>query len=397
MARRFVDHAPDAPTCNERLIGLDLLRLAAIVLVLGVHMEPAPSDWASPLRPAVEWWRGAGGLGVDLFFVLSGFLVSGLLLAEYKQRGEISISRFYVRRAWKIYPSFYMLIAFSLLYHWLAAGERVRPKPFLAEAFFLQSYLQGFWYHTWSLAVEEHFYIMLPLGLAWLARRGRGAADPFKTIPWLVLAAALGFLAIRAVNFAVRDEFRLMKFWFATHLRLDSLLAGVAIAYAYHYHQAWFRRTFRPWRHVLLIAGASVLGGLSLWPGPLTMWYVTTLGFTQFYLGAAGLLVGVLMCEIPRNWLTRGLAALGAYSYSIYLWHMALMRWAVPHLQESLSWQQRTTLYLVGAFVIGIAMAKLVELPTLRLRDRWYPSRTTSEVGAATATTSTTLSPSQAA
>jgi peptidoglycan/LPS O-acetylase OafA/YrhL len=363
------------PGGGERLIGLDLLRLVAIVLVLGVHMEPVPSDWASPLRPAVAKWQLVGGLGVDLFFVLSGFLVSGLLLAEYKKRGEISISRFYMRRAWKIYPSFYVLIAFSLLYHWLVIGERVRPKPFLAEAFFLQSYIGGYWNHTWSLAVEEHFYILLPLGLAWLARRGRGKADPFSALPWVVLVATAGFIGVRAVNFAVRDEFRLMKFWFATHLRLDSLLAGVAIAYAYHFHQEWFCRTFRPWRHVLVVLGAAVLSALAFWRGAISMWYLHIFAFTQFYLGAAGLLVGVLMCDIPRNAVTRSLARVGAYSYSIYLWHMAIMRWAVPHWQNALSWQQRQALYLVGAFVIGIAMAKLVELPTLRLRDRWYPSR----------------------
>jgi peptidoglycan/LPS O-acetylase OafA/YrhL len=291
-----------------------------------------------------------------------------------------------VRRAWKIYPSFYVLIAISLLFHWLVAGERVRPKPFVAEAFFLQSYIGGFWNHTWSLAVEEHFYILLPLGLAWLARRGRGKADPFSALPRMVLVAAFGFIGVRAVNFAARDEFRLMKFWFATHLRLDSLFAGVAIAYAYHFHQEWFCRTFRPWRHALIVVGAATLSALAFWRGAIAGWYLNIFAFTQFYVGAAGVLVGVLMCDIPRNAVTRGLARVGAYSYSIYLWHMAIMRWAVPHLQETLSWQQRQALYLVGGFVIGITMAKLVELPTLRLRDRLFPSHTGDAVQRAQAT-----------
>jgi peptidoglycan/LPS O-acetylase OafA/YrhL len=87
-------------------------------------------------------------------------------------------------------------------------------------------------------------------------------------------------------------------------------------------------------------------------------------------------MMGVLMCDVPRNRLTAGLAALGAYSYSIYLWHMACKEYVVPHLVGVLSWEARTALYFVAAFVIGVLMAKLVELPTLRLRDRWYPSRT---------------------
>jgi peptidoglycan/LPS O-acetylase OafA/YrhL len=377
------------------LIGLDLLRFLAVLLVIGRHMETPPTDWQSPLRPIVNAWNMYGGLGVDVFFVLSGFLVSGLLFAEYQRRGDISIKRFYVRRAWKIYPSFYVLIVFSYFYQLFAVGFRMRDKSVLAEMFFLQSYLPGFWNHTWTLAVEEHFYILMPLLLLYLARRGRGSANPFRAIPWLVLASSAGFLGVRAINWIVRDEYRYIKHVFATHLRLDSLFFGVLIAYAYHFHGERFRRAFRPWRHALIGLGVLLLAGMGLSPWGVTLWYVHTLGFSQMYLGAAALLVGVLMCKIPENWATRWLAAVGAYSYSIYLWHMALMYWAVPHLQQALSWQQRTAFYTLGAFVIGIAMAKLVELPTLRLRDRWYPAQARAAVAAPPS--ATILGPAQAA
>jgi peptidoglycan/LPS O-acetylase OafA/YrhL len=106
-------------------------------------------------------------------------------------------------------------------------------------------------------------------------------------------------------------------------------------------------------------------------------------GFTMFYLGAAALLVGVLMCEIPRNRVTAALAAVGTYSYSIYLWHMAFNYFADPYLEGALSWQVRTAMHVAAAFVLGISMAKLVELPTLRLRDRLYPSRMAERAGEA--------------
>jgi peptidoglycan/LPS O-acetylase OafA/YrhL len=124
-----------------------------------------------------------------------------------------------------------------------------------------------------------------------------------------------------------------------------------------------------------MVMGVATLGSFLYVPIPPSHLYIHTLGFTQFYLGSAALMIGVLLCQIPTNAVTRPLAALGSHSYSIYLWHMALMFWAIPHLQHW-SWHARTLLYFVGAFVIGVAMARLVELPMLRLRDRLYPSRT---------------------
>lgn len=360
----------------QRLISLDLLRLVAVLMVLGRHMEPPPADWQSPLKPAILAWHAGGGEGVDLFFVLSGFLVSGLLFSEYQQRGELSAKRFYIRRAWKIYPSFYVLLAVSYVYHWVETGRRMGDRQAIGELLFVQSYIRGFWSHTWTLAVEEHFYLILPLLLASLAKKQRGARDPFRRLPWMVLGVSAACLAIRCVNYAVRTEFSYQKLLFHTHLRLDELFFGVGIAYYYHFHADGFRRVFRPLRWLLMGFGVALLTTLVWLPVSIDISYICTLACTQYYLGSAALLVGVLMCQIPTNRLTRSVATLGMYSYPIYLWHMAVMQWGVPRLEPlGLSWQVRTVLYFVGAFIVGIAMAKLVEVPLLRLRDQKYPSR----------------------
>ena len=359
----------------RRLIGLDLLRLLAVVLVLGRHMEARPTDWQSPLRSLFDWWFTYGGMGVDVFFVLSGFLVSGLLFSEYRRRGQMSVKRFYVRRAWKIYPSFYFLIGFTYLYCLFVLGEKPRDRPIFSEIFFIQSYQHGFWNHTWTLGVEEHFYIALPLLLLVLARRNRGAEDPFREIPYLVVATSIAVLGMRIATCLLRPEYTFITHAFPTHLRIDELFFGVGIAYAYHFHSDWFRNAFVPWRYALICGGAATMLGTQLAP-PLDGFTGYTFTITQTYLGCAALLIGVLMCRIPHNWLTVALAALGSYSYSIYLWHMALMYWAMPQLRElSAPWSVRTMIYMVGAFAIGIPMAKLLELPTLRFRDRKYPSR----------------------
>jgi peptidoglycan/LPS O-acetylase OafA/YrhL len=364
-----------SPSSSTRLIGLDLLRLLAVLMVLGRHMEQPPSNWHSPLKPAFDAWYFGGGEGVDLFFVLSGFLVSGLLFSEYTKRGELSAKRFYIRRAWKIYPSFYVLYVVSYIYHYLEVGRRMGDRQAIGELLFVQSYIRGYWWHTWTLAVEEHFYLILPLLLAYFVRKSSGE-NPFRAVPRLVLGVSVACLAIRYVNFSVRTVYSPQKMLYHTHLRLDELFFGVGIAYYYHFHAAWFRRTFQRLRYVLVAAGVAMLTTLVWLPLPVGNRYICTIAVTQYYLGSAALLVGVLMCQIPSNRATMAVAALGMYSYPIYLWHMAVRLWGIPHLERlGLSWQVRTAVYFLSAFVVGIAMAKLVETPLLRLRDRWYPSR----------------------
>jgi peptidoglycan/LPS O-acetylase OafA/YrhL len=360
---------------NTRLLGLDLLRLLAVLMVLGRHMEKPPESWQSPVASAFRAWQEYGGLGVDLFLVLSGFLVSGLLFSEYQKHGRISVSRFYVRRAWRIYPAFYTLIIVSYFSYHLGFGWEMRERQLYTEILFIQNYQMAFWNHTWTLALEEHFYFLLPLGLLLLIRLNRGAADPFRAMPRLVLASSCLFLAARLINYAVRSEYSWYTHAWPSHLRMDSLFFGVAVAYAYRFHREAFERRFKPWRHALIAAGAAVLSVYIWAPVERNHWYDNTIGFTQYYLAGAALLVGVLMCRIPHTKLTGLLAAVGAQSYSIYLWHMALMYWAIPRLRDTLSWETLNLVYFAGAFVVGIGMAKTLELPLLRLRDRWYPSR----------------------
>ncbi len=157
--------------------GLDSLRGLAILLVLGVHVQASPT------------WAKVGWLGVDLFFVLSGFLISNLLFSEYKTHGSINLKSFYIRRGFKLYPSFYFLVLATILYCWIA-GRGIRLGTALAEVTFMQNYFTGLWGHTWSLAVEEHFYILLPLSLVCMARFARGG-KPFRGTPVLFLVVAL--------------------------------------------------------------------------------------------------------------------------------------------------------------------------------------------------------------
>ena len=169
---------------NKRL---DILRCVAVLLVLGRHgiMEGV--------------WKETGWAGVDLFFVLSGFLISGLLFSEYKKTGSIDLPRFFIRRGFKIYPAFYVMLLTTFL---VAAsyGVYVPLGVWLREILFFQNYKHGIWRHTWTLAVEEHFYLLLPLFLLALIRLSKNRSDPFRSIPFVYGVLAPVILAMRYVT-----------------------------------------------------------------------------------------------------------------------------------------------------------------------------------------------------
>ena len=346
----------------KRLIGLDLLRFLAVVLVVAAHLAMIPSGprW-------VGWFTRHGSLGVSLFFVLSGFLVAGLLFAEHRTRGSISVGRFYTRRAWKIYPPFYLMLTFTYLYVRFGIGWKMPDSMIFREMLFIQNYCSAYWNHTWSLAVEEHFYIALPLLLWAFQRANRLAVNPFRFLPPLIAGVLVVEFVSRLINF-VCIPYGERTHQFPTHLRLDGLFFGVLLAYLYHYRSF---SPLRPWRYALIAVGSLVAATPPYICNGMDLYY-NTLGFTQEYLGSGAVLTGVMLCEIPRTRITGLLATLGSYSYSIYLWHMAAIFWVTPYIDAP--WGVSAAYYLIAAFTLGIAAAWAWELPTLKIRDRYFPS-----------------------
>src|SRR5881394_2769913 len=182
MSRSTV--APRFFASPHRSKELDCLRFVAVFLVLFRHLPALPDNLTEALRVPAHLLTEAGWARVDLFFVLSGFLISGLLFREHQQYRRIDFKQFIVRRGLKIYPAFYCLIAatvgIAVLNRWNLPWKRI-----FAEVFFVQNYFIGLWSHTWSLAIEEHFYLLLPLLLMALARINQRNEDPFHLLPWI--------------------------------------------------------------------------------------------------------------------------------------------------------------------------------------------------------------------
>jgi len=151
--------AQEVDAASLRNIGLDALRCIAVWLVLFRHL-PIPSKATGFFAESLRVLHRGGWIGVDLFFVLSGFLVSGLLFREFQRTGSASIKRFLIRRGFKIYPPFWVLIGATVVMRCWFEKTGIQWSNLVGELLFLQNYYDCLWGHTWSLAVEEHFYFI---------------------------------------------------------------------------------------------------------------------------------------------------------------------------------------------------------------------------------------------
>ena len=221
-------HSPAEP--RGRLQGIDVLRGIAVILVLFRHLTYTwPGTDSGMIWEFVHVIHRGGWIGVDLFFVLSGFLVSGLLFREYIAKGEIDVWRFLIRRGFKIYPSFWILILITVGMNFLLQAEP-RKLAILSELAFLQNYGQALWNHTWTLAVEEHFYIGLVLVVYLLVRFKQTSKDVLQSIPAVALTVMLVTLLNRSWNtFQYPWSFKANVF--VTHMRVDSLMFGVLLSW----------------------------------------------------------------------------------------------------------------------------------------------------------------------
>jgi peptidoglycan/LPS O-acetylase OafA/YrhL len=320
----------------KRILSLDVLRAVAVLLVLGCHVE-CLADYPVVLKPLI--W--GGGCGVDLFFVLSGFLVSGLLFEGQDWK------RFLVRRGFKLYPSFWAFVAVTALFSgvdWRVAGELL----------FIQNYRPGLWGHTWSIAVEEHFYLTLPFFLMLLPRRW----VTFAALASTGLCLELRCLELPTID--LLDPAQVQHHMQQTHLRFDALLLGVALRHWFASEAIiGFCRQHAIW---LGTAGVMLLMPLFALPQSHVIWQIAWL--TTFKsLGSACLVAALVARGVPDNHLTRGLGFIGKHSYSVYLWHpLALM---VP----GVGWAA-VVAYLVVSLVAGVQLSRCIEQPMLTLRDR---------------------------
>jgi peptidoglycan/LPS O-acetylase OafA/YrhL len=384
--------APPNPAPPNRFAGLDHLRALAIILVFIYH-----SGFIGGRPDSLDGIGAFGWTGVDLFFVLSGYLIGGQLLARVARAQKINYGEFYIKRTMRILPAYLVVLALYFLIP--AFRERSELPPLWRFLTFTQNYgldltREGAFSHAWSLCIEEQFYLGLPLIILALT-----AIGPAHRSVWVLPALFfLGFV-LRLYNWyhflepiAQTDGqpgftpaysgftpayYRWI--YYPAYTRLDGLLAGVSLAAIYHFRpQIWQRIT----RHgnALLLASLALIGAA---------WWVVHNEYQYSFRGAIfgypliSLAYGVLVLAalspscILYRFPSRLTALIAALSYSIYLTHKQILhlshklldRWFDPH-----SWPS----YLVCIVACGLAgwlLRIVVELPFLRLRDKWLRHR----------------------
>ena len=242
------------------------------------------------------------------------------------------MGRFIIRRGLKIWPSYYVLMVVTAVFSLLVARARGVAFPkheVLVSALFTRIFFgnDGFNYlsHSWSLAVEEHFYLLLPLLLVLLLRFGK-RRDPFRSIPWI-------FLGVAAVCFALRYIApQNGPYAWATYLRMDGLFAGVLIGYLYHFRRSWFDKLTG--HHA---PGICVLCLLPAFTFSAESEPMKTYGISLLMIGFS-FLVSWSVVRQPRGRIASVMAKIGFYSYSIYLWHLCLAFPFVCPSSRALRW-----------------------------------------------------------
>lgn len=359
----------------NRLPGLDLLRAIAIIWVMLYHV----TSWGAVLPRFAEY----GFIGVDLFFVLSGFLIGWQILKPYTVGTKPAWCQFFVRRAFRVLPAYWCV----LLLYWAVPALRESPniQPLWQFLTFSQNLFADYFHarafsHAWSLCVEEHFYLLLP-PLVWLLARkpnaGKVAAVFLLMLiggmllrSWLWLHEVEPFLHIRTGegNFLIRY---IENIYNPTYCRLDGLLAGVMLATVKCFRPVWWSGAMESARWFFCIGLLGIVAALSL-PAPGYLSAVFGFPLLSFSLAAVVLAAASSNSGLWR-WRVPGAAPIAVMAFSLYLSHKMvyylLNTYVIQYLPDSN--MLRVGLYIGGALATGALLYLTVERPGLKLRERW--------------------------
>ncbi|WP_256006471.1 acyltransferase family protein [Pedobacter deserti] len=359
---------------------LDSVRGVAILLVLLGHaLIPANGSQTTGHRillAVMQFFKNGGWTGVDLFFVMSGFLISGLLFREFLTFKCVDLKRFLIRRSFKIYPSFlFFLVVVSTLETIVRIQLNLATFPildYLKDLFFLHNYLGGRWGQTWSLDVEEFFYLAFPLFI-YLSLKHTGKLSLKSVVALYVVSTLIAIIGRFIANY--NQPYSFPKQFTLTHQRIDAIALGVLISYIYYFHSSIIDKIMK-YRQVLLpVFISGILINFLIWKGGIKS--VITLSINPISYGF--LFLYALRFEMLKN---KTLGFIGRNSFNIYLWHYIPFYYSAElvdimdlDITRSLDYCIYLIVYIIIGLAPGILATRYIELPFLKVRDRFYPSK----------------------
>ncbi|WP_116790531.1 acyltransferase family protein [Flavobacterium psychrotrophum] len=357
---------------QQKFYGLDHLRALAITYVFLFHYFILSGD-----EPAwLPCFAKFGWSGVDLFFVLSGFLISLQLFGQIKFGQRISLRQFFIKRIFRIFPAYFLTVALYFCIPIFREKEALPPLwKFITftQNFGLNLKDSGTFSHAWSLCVEEHFYLLLPLMLLGLVLTGC-----FKKSYWLlILLFILGFvlrwysynyLFLPKAGYEYNWMYWYKYIYYPTYNRLDGLLTGVTIAALYRFMPDLWQKLSQYGNLLLIISLMILVGGYYLCYDP-HGYYASIFGFPVVSIGYGFMVFGALSSDsFLYKWKSGITTFIATLSYAIYLTHKGVIHLTHLLLKDCML---NSNLVLFISILACIAVAYLinvvVEKPFIKL------------------------------
>lgn len=359
----------------NKLAGLDHLRALAILLVFFFHYS------AMFAHPAwLENIARVGWTGVDLFFVLSGYLIAGQLFQKVDSGKNISLKEFYTKRFFRIIPAYLLVVAVYFTLPSFHEKEALPPLwKFLSftQNFGLNPKDYGTFSHAWSLCVEEQFYLLFPLVLLGMLYYKKGRWSVYFILGLFLLGfvcRAISWQQIAAPGGPTNFKLAWYSFiYYPSYNRLDGLLTGIGIAGLFQFYPA-FRKAAAKRADLIFCAGLLLLTGAYFVDADPFGFTASVFAFPMVDLGfgcivAAAVLPSHFLYRYPSR-ITTQVATL---SYGIYLVHKMTTH-LVQRGADALGWDAAgipvLLLSILGAWLAAWLLRGAVEKPFLRLRDR---------------------------
>jgi len=362
----------------SRANGLDTLRAAAITLVFTNHYMGFVSGGVPTFGPvSIVGWTG-----VDLFFVLSGYLIANQIFGGLARGASLSLGSFYARRALRTLPVFWFVLALYFEFPAFMGGNP--PPPLWRFLTFTQNIglRPGTAFsHAWSLCVEEQFYLILPLVLVVGARLGFGRSQGWTLLSALLLVG-VGSRVILWLDYAADIGGYYSHIYYSTLCRFDEFLPGIAVALLKNFQRPLWEQITRHGQRVL---AAGAVTTVTLLYFMFRFYNIDGYGYT-FFLTAAGysllamsfaLLVVAALSQ--SSWLHRiripGAYPIALWSYSIYLSHKAVMM-ILRRALEPFHLPSFVLVVVIAAasVLVGALLYWLIESTFMAIRDRRFPS-----------------------
>ena len=364
---------------SKYLPSIDSLRALAVLAVIIYHVD-------------VNYLPG-GFLGVDLFFVLSGYLISSLIIKEYKKTGSVNLYNFYIRRARRLLPAVYFMITVGLVV--MVLFNEVLLRKSHLDAIFGYIYSSNWWYifhkldyfdsfgaqspfkHLWSLAIEEQFYMIFPL-LFLLVNRKKKSKDGTYKLNKNFLYVVLGLILVSLIaHILLFDINNISRIYFGTDTRAFSLLVGVVGAILYPMERLHAKVTLQQnmiYSVVSLVSIATLITVMIY-----TSEYNTLLYRGGFLLVAILGLIVIISSGKQHTLMSRLLSFkpvvfIGKISYSLYLWHFLVLVLTTPVSEIGNPNIYFVILRVILTFVVAIVSYVFVETPIRKLGFKKYVS-----------------------